>query len=112
MDAMNTMNAMTSRPAPVRSHSITQRQQQLLLRSALLRQDAAGALNLWRQPLARLDRWRAGLQWLQQHPVWPVSAVAVVAVLRPRRTLVWASRLWWVWGTFKRIRQQLLQPTR
>jgi hypothetical protein len=106
------MSAMTHRPTPVRSHSITQRQQKLLLRSALLRQDVADSLNLWRPPLARIDRWRAGLQWLQQHPVWPVSAVAVVVVLRPRRTLVWARRLWWIWGAVKRIRQQLLPPNR
>ena len=90
------------------SLSLTQRQQQLLLRSARLRQDVADTLNPWRQPLARIDRWRAGLQWLQLHPIWPVSAVAVVALLRPRRTWVWARRLWWVWGTFKRVRQQLL----
>jgi hypothetical protein len=90
------------------SRSITQRQQVLLLRSARLRQALADTLDPWRQPLARMDRWRAGLQWLKQHPVWPLSAVTVVALLRPRRTLVWARRLWWVWGTFKRVRQQLL----
>lgn len=86
---------------------LDQRQQQLLLRSARLRQDLSANLNTWRPALASIDRLRAGLQWLQDHPVWPLGAVAVVALLRPRRAITWASRLWWAWGMFKRVRRQL-----
>ena len=83
------------------------RQQQLLARSAQLRFTLAEQAQVLQRPLALLDQARHGLRWLQRNPQWPLGAVLVLLVLRPRRILLWTGRVWWAWGTFKRVRSWL-----
>jgi hypothetical protein len=80
------------------------RQQQLLVRSAQLRSDFASQVQIVKRPLAVVDQARAGLQWLCRNPQWPVGALAVLVVLRPRRTLIWGGRIWWAWKAVQRAR--------
>lgn len=47
--------------------------------------------------LTLADRGVAGLQWVRSHPEYPLGALAVLALVRPRRALRWGMRLWWVW---------------
>lgn len=80
------------------------RQQRLLLRSAQLRLTLANQLQAFERPLGVADRVQTGLQWLYRNPHWPLSALVVLLVLRPRRTLRWGGRLWGVWKVFQRLR--------
>lgn len=80
------------------------RQQRLLMRSIELRINLADQAQVFKQPLAVADQARAALQWLYRNPQWPLGALLVVAVLRPRRAIIWSSRFLLAWRSFKRVR--------
>lgn len=86
---------------------LVERQQRLLARSAELRRSLATQSLVIQKPLAMADQARYGLQWLYHHPYWPIGAMLGLAILRPRRTLAWGSRLWWTWKTIKRAQKLL-----
>lgn len=81
-----------------------QRQQQLLLRSAELRHTLARQAQALQSPLALADQLHTGLHWLRQHPVWPLSALALLAFRRPRHALRWLPRLLGGWQIFRQLR--------
>lgn len=95
---------------PQRAAAIRSRQHELLLRSSDLRHQLAQDIVVVQAPLALADRVRSAWAWLRAHPEWPLAAVVVVAVLRPRRALRWGSRLWWAWNSWRRV-QQLVDTT-
>jgi hypothetical protein len=80
------------------------RQQRLLVRSAQLRLSLADQAQVFKKPMAVVDQVRNGLQWLYRNPEWPLGALVLLALLRPRRTLLWTGRLWWAWTAFNRAR--------
>lgn len=90
-----------------RSDAVAWRQQQLLIRSAELRITMAHQAQALQTPLALADQVRAGVQWLRQHPVWPIVTLALLALKRPRRILNWSTRLMWGWQLFQRARDLL-----
>lgn len=92
------------------NHDLIQRQQQLLVRSAQLRLSLADQTEVLRRPLAAVDAAQSGLQWLYRNPQWPLAALTLVVLLRPQRAMVWGSRLWWGWKTFKRVQDWLARP--
>lgn len=81
------------------------RQQRLLAQSEQLRGSLATQAQLLSKPLALADKLQSGLLWLYQHPQWPVAIVCALAVLRPRRAVAWATRLWWGWNSFRRLQK-------
>lgn len=85
------------------NESLTLRHQRLLLRSAQLRLDLKNQVQAFKPPLSLADRTLSGLQWLARHPLWPLGAVLVVLVLRPRRVVLWGGRIWWAWATLRRV---------
>lgn len=86
---------------------LARRQQQLLIRSAELRVTLAHQAQVLQTPLAAADQVRAGVQWLRRHPQWPLGALVLLALKRPRRVFGWASRLLWGWGLYQRARDWL-----
>jgi hypothetical protein len=86
---------------------IVLRQQHLLARSAQLRLILSDQTQALRKPLSWVDQAISGMAWLRHNPQWPLGAVLVLAVVRPRGAIRWASRLWWGWQSFKRVRQWL-----
>lgn len=78
--------------------------QRLLARSAQLRNDLGAQSTVLRTPLTVVDQARAGWHWLRQHPQWPLGALVVLVLLRPRRVLRWSSRLLWGWQLWRRAR--------
>jgi len=98
-----------SPPPPL---SPAERRQRLLARSAALRvqlaQDAQGLAG----PLAVADAVGGAARWLWRHPEWPLGALVVLVVLRPRRAWRWASRAWWAWGLWQRAERLLGTPRR
>ena len=88
-------------------HALAQRQLALRLRSAELRVTLAHQAQALQAPLAVADQAVTGVQWLREHPQWPAAALALLAVLRPRRALAWATRLWWGWGLYQKARDWL-----
>lgn len=91
-------------------NELTQRRQRLLVRSAELRMTLASQAQVLRAPLALVDQVRAGVQWLRHHPQWPLGALLLLVVRRPKRALRWAARLWWGWGLYRRMQQWLGKP--
>jgi hypothetical protein len=87
-----------------RDQELARRHQQLLVRSAELRVALAHQARVLQTPLALADQARAGLHWLRAHPQWPLGALLLLAVTRPRRALRWASRLWMGWDFYKNMR--------
>ena len=86
--------------------SPAERREQLLLRSAVLREQvAAGSLTL--QPALRTaDRVRTGLSVLRQQrglAVLGAAALVGVAVVRPRLMLDLGMRAWSGWQLYRRV---------
>lgn len=88
------------------------RKQQLLIRSAELRVTLAHQSQTLQGPLAWADQAVSATRWLRNHPQWPLGALGLLAVLRPRRALAWAGRLWWGWGLYQRARSWLARGER
>ncbi|MBI3531266.1 MAG: hypothetical protein HY068_02095 [Burkholderiales bacterium] len=95
-----------------REAELAARQQQLLIRSAELRVTLAHQSQTLQGPLALADQAVSSVHWLRSHPQWPLGALLLLAVLRPRRALVWAGRLWWGWGLYQRTRSWLARGER
>lgn len=87
--------------------ALTRRQQQLRLRSAELRVTLAHQAQDLKIPLAVADQVVTGVQWLRQHPLWPLGTLALLALKRPRRILRWAPRLLGGWQLYLRARDWL-----
>ena len=83
------------------------RQQILLARSQELRSTLADQTEVLKKPLAWIEQIRTGVTWLRHNPQWPLGALALVVLLRPRRAFRWGGRLWWGWQTFSRARSWL-----
>jgi hypothetical protein len=84
------------------------RQQHLLQKSAVLRVRVQVQSAVLIKPLWVLDQGKLGVQWLSRHPVWPASALLLVAVLRPRRTLVWGGRIWRAWKAYRSFKTWMI----
>jgi hypothetical protein len=80
------------------------KQQRLLMRSAELRTRLSEQVQIFKKPLAFVDQFKRGLQWLSRNPKLPLAAVVAVAVVQPRRALAWGGRVWWALKTFKTLR--------
>lgn len=87
------------------------RQQRLLVRSAQLRLVLADQAQVLRRPLAVVDRAQSGLQWLYRNPQWPLGALVLLLLVRPRRAIVWGGRLLWGWKTFKQTQNWLAKQS-
>lgn len=87
---------------------LAQRSTLLQARSQVLREDWSHQVQALRAPLGVADRARDGVQWLARNPQWPLAAVALLVVLRPRRALRLANFAWWGWGVLQRVRAHAL----
>jgi hypothetical protein len=88
------------------------RQQRILMRSEQLRLSLSGQAQVLTKPLALADQVQTGLQWVRHNPKWPLVGLLALIALRPRRSVIWAGRLWWAWGNAKRAQKWLDQfPT-
>jgi hypothetical protein len=88
-----------------RRHELQLRRERVLIRSAELRLQVARQANALVTPFALADQAVSGLRWLREHPAWPLSALALWIVLKPRRALRWAARGWWLWRTGQQLRR-------
>jgi hypothetical protein len=77
--------------------SLQRRRESLRLRSAELRARLGRQTEELAAPLALADMAFDGLRWLRAHPQWPMAAVTVWVVIRPRRALRWLGRAWSLW---------------
>lgn len=82
---------------------LVMRQQRLSVRSAELRINLIDQAQVFKRPLASVDRAGVALQWLYRHPQWPLGALVVAAVLKPRRAIIWSGRFLLAWKSFKRV---------
>lgn len=87
---------------------LTLRREHLLVRSAQLRGRFAQESRVLAVPLAVADQTVAATRWLIRNPQWPLGALAVWIVFRPRRALRWAARLSWLWVVGQRVRRILM----
>ncbi len=87
------------------------RQQALLIRSTELRYQLRGSLDSLQRPAKWLDQMQAALNWLYQHPAWPLAGLVLLLLRKPRRIITWSGKLWWFWkaaGQLRRWRASLL----
>jgi YqjK-like protein len=88
---------------------LLQRREALRQRSSLLRADWALQAQVLRKPLGLVDQARAGVQWLVQHPEWPIGAALLLVLLRPGRVLRWGTFAWQGYGMARRVQRLLAQ---
>lgn len=89
---------------------LLRRRGELIARSRQLRADWGQQAQGLRPTLAVADRARAGLQWLIDNPQWPIGAIVVLVVLRPRRVFRVAGLAWSGYGVYRRVRRVLNVP--
>lgn len=70
-----------------RNHELAERRQQLLLRSAELRNAFAHQSDFLKMPLALVDQLRVSMHWFGRYSVWPIGALTLLTLIRPRRML-------------------------
>lgn len=87
--------------------TLEQRQLALLARSAELRAGLSDDLARLQAPLAVADTAQQGWRWLREHREAVLVGGALLALLRPRRTLRWLTRGWWLWQSARRWRPWL-----
>lgn len=89
---------------------LMRRRGELVARSRALREqwgrDAAGL----KPAFGVADSLRAGVDWLFRHPEWPIGALVVVAVVRPRRVLKLAGAMWTGYGVYRQVRRFVGAP--
>lgn len=73
--------------------SLVQRQQQLLLRSTELRVTLTRQAQVLKAPLSVVDQLRSVVHWMGRHPAWPMAALGLLSLTRPRRLLRWLPPL-------------------
>lgn len=82
-----------------------QRQQQLVMRSGLLRQRLADDVQVLQPPLALADQVCQGWHWLRAHPEVLAGGALLLALVRPRRAWRLASRAWAGWQLWRRVQR-------
>jgi len=87
-----------------RDEELARRQQELLVRSAALRVILGQQARILQAPLGLADQVRAGVQWLREHPLWPLASILLIALTRPRSSMRWASRLWMARDLYRQVR--------
>ncbi|MEY3124763.1 MAG: hypothetical protein RLZZ573_1283 [Pseudomonadota bacterium] len=86
---------------------LTAHKHRLIVRSATLRMAWREQVQAIKRPLVVVEQAQSGMQWLVRNPQWVVGGAVLLGVLRPRRVLAWAGRLWWGWNLYTRTRQLL-----
>ena len=84
---------------------LRRRQQELLLRSAHLRLTLAQQTQVFRKPLAIVDRGCELIRVLANKPFWPLGSALLLLAWRPRRALAWGARLWWAYRSYQQARR-------
>lgn len=88
------------------------RRDRLLRRSARLRGELGAELAAWRRPLGAVDLVQGGWAWLRSNPYWPLAALLVTLVARPRRLWRWLGGGVSVWRFGLSIWRLLDRPNR
>jgi hypothetical protein len=81
------------------------RRQLLLARSTELRLNWTSQAQALRSSFGVADRAREGVNWLVSHPQWPIGALVVLVLLKPRRVLGVAGMAWTAWGMYRRAQR-------
>jgi len=87
-----------------RRQELQVRRGELLARSRMLRGRLAAETLPLQRTLSLADAARDRLHWLTARPQWVAGIVAIAVLLRPRRALAWALKLWWGWRMIGRLR--------
>ena len=96
-----------SRHSPVPPQDLAARREQLLLRSAQLREQLGGRARVLRPALRTVDRVRGGAQAVRENRTWVLlggAALAGAVLVRPRWVLGLGLRAWSGWQAFQRVR--------
>ncbi len=94
-----------------RLHELALKKQRLQFQSTLLRERWAAQAGDLRPLLVAVDHVGQGVTWVRRHPHALLAAAVAVLVARPRATLRWARRAFFVWR-FWRQGGELLRGAR
>ena len=87
-----------------REQTLLARREDLMVRSAALRQQFATHAHDLRGPVGVADRVVDGYHWLLRNPLWPLAAVGLLVISRPRALARLGLRGFGAWRLWKRFR--------
>jgi hypothetical protein len=88
---------------------LAQRRERLIQEAADQRVQLTQAVDVWREPMALIDKGVAALSFIKKHPVWMASGSAILLkVLRPSRVGKWVSRGWIAWQLMRKLQTKFL----
>jgi hypothetical protein len=93
-----------------RQQELQVRRGELIARSRMLRGRLAVETLPLQRTLSLADAARDRIRWLAGRPQWLAAIVAIPVLLRPRRAIGWALKLWWGWRMIGRLRGLLPLP--
>lgn len=92
--------------------ALAMERERLVARSERLRERVAAQAAALTPALDFGDRVRDGVRWVHGHPALVASALAVVAIVRPRVVWRWGLRAWSVWKLVGRWRRRTANLSR
>ncbi len=87
--------------------ALAERQGALKARIAEQRQQLARQIAPIEAALSYADRGVAGVKWMKQNPAAVGGAVALLAILKPKRAWAWAKRGFVVWRGWQGLKNRL-----
>jgi len=88
---------------------LAQRRNQLMLIAEKQRRQIAQVVDIWREPLAMVDRGIVVLNYLKKHPIWLVGGgVVLLKILGSGNVRKWLSRGFVKWQLMRNIQNRLI----
>lgn len=86
---------------------LAEQRAKLIAKAANQREQLSRAFTPLHRPLAVVDKGLYALRYIGQHPVLVVGAVAIAAMLGPKRWLVLLQNGWLLWRMAQTARRRL-----
>jgi hypothetical protein len=88
---------------------LAKRRERLIQEAADQRVKLTQAVDVWREPMALVDKGFAALSFIKKHPVWMASGSAILLrVLQPAKVGKWVSRGWIAWQLMRKLQTKFL----
>jgi YqjK-like protein len=88
-------------------YTLFERRKHLVAEAAIQRLLLAQNIEIWRAPLAKVDRGLAAVRYIKNHPIWIASTgLGLLTVVGPNRTGKWFQRGFVMWQIVRKLRRK------
>jgi hypothetical protein len=88
---------------------LMRKREQLLARCDMQRVELTAVADIWARPLQVIDSGLAGVRYLRRNPLVLAAGLAGLAVVQRRRLWPWVKRGYFVWRSYRTLRDTYLK---